>query len=120
MPLAASMRRKRSSGRPASRARRKSGSQASGGDGGRGLGSGAAVVVDMLYPCRLTRRRDGGPTILCPAAQRAAPFVKSARIFAQFAFAVEHRLVPPGVTLDRALPGATMAEIEKLAILKTL
>ena len=39
MPLAASMRRKRSSGRPASRAKRSSGSHASGGEDGRGLGS---------------------------------------------------------------------------------
>src|SRR5688500_4586694 len=85
-PLAASMRRTRSSGRPALLARRSRGFQASGGAVFRGLG----VEVDMITT-RLLPGRDGGPTIFCPAAGGAAPFEHDA-------------LTSPGL-VDQTRPG---------------
>ena len=77
MPDAASIRRKRSSGRVASLASLSSGSHASGGVDGSGPGP-AGGWVDMPSPCRRARRPDGGPPI--PVLQRrgAAPFVRAA------------------------------------------
>ncbi|GHG66065.1 hypothetical protein GCM10012319_07730 [Comamonas sp. KCTC 72670] len=70
MPLAASIRRKRSSGRLANRESLSSGAQAS---GGRGVFP-EFEVVDMRNPSGGVTGWDGGPTIHVPAAGIAAPF----------------------------------------------
>ena len=91
MPLAASMRRKRPNGRPASRANRRRGSQASGGDVGRRPGPGG-VVVDMLYPCRLIHQPRWRPDHpLSCSAHRCTLYPKCASTIPQVGIPVEGR-----------------------------
>lgn len=67
MPLAASTRKNRSSGRPASRVSRRSDLHGSGGDGGGGREP-AGVFDDMNKSVP-----DGGPTTRCPSASSLHP-----------------------------------------------